>query len=778
MLPKWIKPKPMGPDPYLAGMVEQVADSAYVREKSGQIVYANAALCALSGYTRAELGRMHMRELYVLDAAQSERILDLSNNTFLVRGEQQLKRKDGQLLPVEVCAGFIGGGRVGAVMRDLRKRSTWESGLHSAARLFVFMEGEIEDVLFSLAVEPGEQYRFRSANQAFYRAIGLEPREVIDQPVQAVIPQPALKLVLEHYRQAIREKRAVRWEETSEYPTGVKYGEVTVMPVFNTQGVCIELAGRVHDITERKQHEQAMERQRNMYAMLSQTNQAIVHIHNRDDLFLAICHAIVHHGRLKFAAISLLDPQTQRLRMAVKYGADDDYLQFALIFANPSDIRGRGPSGEAVTTGHYVVCNEFLNDPRTKPWHELALRCGIRASASFPLRTGGQIIGVLSLYSDIPNFFTEDMLPTVSEMAGDVSFALDNYVREADRTRLMRERDQIFSRVADGFLAVDRDWNLTYVNTKACEILGGDPAALLGKNVWSVMPREIVGQLLQPMQISMLQQQAAVLEEYFEFREKWYAVNSYPSADGLTVYFRDITARKLGEEQERAHRAEMERISHRVLEVQESERRNLARELHDEVGQCLSVINMKLREADTLTTKAPLKRLLKEASTTVTELDEQIGQMSLDLHPTVLDDLGLSAALRWCVRTRLGSDGRKVHLDVEPGLPRYPESAEQAVFRVFQESVTNALKYAQAAQINVKLAREAGDKLRLTVADNGRGFDVAAALQAARSGKSLGLLGMQERARFLGGEVAIDSHPGQGTTVQLVLSGHERLKPE
>ncbi|MDE2023336.1 MAG: PAS domain S-box protein [Gammaproteobacteria bacterium] len=751
-----------------------MADGVYVREKSGHIVDTNTALCALSGYTRAELVRMHVRELYVLPETEIQRLLDVSNGAFQVRGEWQLKCKDNQRLPVEVSSGFIGSDRIIAVIHDLRKHTASGTRLHSAERLFALMESEINDVLFSLSVESEEQYRFKFANSAFYRATGLKPHEVVGQPVQAVIPEPSLAQVLKHYRQAIREKRVIHWDETSEYSTGIKHGEVVVMPVFNSQGACTELVGRVHDITERKQHELALERQRNLYAMLSQTNQAIVRLHNRDDLFLAVCHTAVRYGRLQFAAISLLDPQSQQLRLAVKYGADADYLQFAQIFAKPSDVRGRGPAGEAVLTGRHVVCNDFLNDPRTQPWHELARRCGIRASAAFPIRLSGQIIGILSLYASTPDFFTEDMLPTLSEMAGDVSFALDNYAHRADRARLARERDQVFARVADGFLAVNRDWNLTYVNAAAGRIFGSDYAALLGKQLWNVMPREIGDRLRQAFQISMRQQQPAALEVYFDPWKKWYAVNAYPSQDGLTMYFRNITDRKHAEEQERIHRGEIDRISQRLFEVQESERRNLARELHDEIGQSLSLINMKLQEADTLTTEAALKQLLKEASATVIELDGQIGQISLNLHPSVLDDLGLSAAFQWCLRTRLGSDGHKVHLDVEPEISRFSDNVERAVFRVFQESVTNALKYAAATQINVRLVRAEGGKLLLSVSDNGCGFDVAAALQNARNGKSLGLLGMQERARILGGEVAIHSDPGHGTSVQFIVPGQER----
>lgn len=774
MLPRWFKPKPDNVGQYTAGLVEQSTDGVYVRERSGRILYANAALCKLSGYTRAELTRMHVRELYAIPETEFQRLFEISNSTFLIRGERQLKCKDDRMLPVEVRARPFGGDQISAVIHDLSEPTELETQRRRTENLFIVMESEINDVLFSLAVEPGEQYRFQFVNAAFYRATGLEPSEVVGRPVQAVIPEPSLSQVLMHYRQAISEKRAVRWDEMSEYPTGIKYGEVAVTPVFSSQGVCTELVGRVHDITERKQHELTLERQKNLYAMLSQTNQAIVHLHDRDELFQAVCRTAVQHGHLQFAAVALLDRSNRQLRVAALYGLDFGYLQLARIYADPSDTRGLGPLGEAVVKDQLVISNDFLNDPRTRARWQLARQTGIRACAAFPIHEAGQIIGALGLYSNVSGYFGEDVLPTLNEMAGDVSFALDSYIREAEHARLTLERDQVFTRVADGFLAADRDWNLTYVNTAAGKILSGDPKDLIGKNFWSLVPQEIGKQLRQAFQISMVLQQPASLEEYFDPWGSWYVVNTYPSQSGLTVYFQDITARKSLQKQEDAHRAEIRRISQRLLEAQESERRNLARELHDEVGQCLSVINMKLREADALTTDAPVKHLHQEALTIVTELDEQIGQMSLDLHPSVLDDLGLSAAFQWCIRTRLGSGGHKVHLDIAPGLPRFSESAERTVFRVFQESVTNALKYAEATQINVRLAREEDGKLSLSVSDNGCGFDVAAAVQAARNGKSLGLVGMQERAQFLGGEVSIHSEPGHGTTVQLELPSQPR----
>lgn len=761
-------------NPYFATLAEQVNVGVYLREVSGHLIYANAALSELSGYTREELGRMRLRELYELPDSEFQRQLENSHNTFLVRGEQKLRHKNGQLLPVEVEACFLGSDLVSTVVRAAGAPGGVGHKPHTIADLFTVMFREISDQMFSLSVEPGDRYRFRFANLAFYRAAALDTRQVIGKCLQEVLPEPALGRHIEHIHKAIREKCTVFWDEVRESRTGLCYGQARITPVFNACGECTELVGRVRDVTAIREQELSLRRQRDLYAMLSQTNQAIVHLHERRELFEAICRIAVQYAHLQFAAVSLLDPRSRELRVAAKYGQDADYLQLAQIFATPSDVRGFGPAGEAVLTGRSAICNDFLADGRTQPWWELARTAGIRASAAFPLRQAGAIIGVLSLYANAKDYFAEDLLPTLSEIAGDLSFALDNYAREAERRELAQQRDEVFKRIADGFLALDRSWNLTYLNTAGCQLLKGEPATLLGKNVWRVLPAKIGSQLRERFQISMVMQKPAEFEEYFEGWKKWYAIQSYPSRDGLTLYFRDISERKRLQQEEQQHRAEINRISQRLLEVQESERRNLARELHDEVGQCFAAVLMKLRELDRLTEDPAVRQLLAETSGIVTDLDERVGQVSLDLHPAVLDDLGLAAALRWCVRTRFGTAAAQIQLTIEPELPRFADSLERAVFRVFQESLSNAVKYSGATRIRVTLARSGEHELRLRVVDDGRGFDLAAALQAARAGKSLGLLGMQERAEFLGGQLAIDSAAGRGTTVQLTLPATAR----
>jgi PAS domain S-box-containing protein len=132
----------------------------------------------------------------------------------------------------------------------------------------------VSDVIFYLAVEPGEgQYRFVSVNKAFLTATGLAEDQVVGKLVEEVIPQPSLALVLDKYATAIRERQTVRWEETTDYPSGRRVGEVSVTPVFNSAGACTRLIGAVHDITERMASEEVRNR---LAAVVESSDDAII----------------------------------------------------------------------------------------------------------------------------------------------------------------------------------------------------------------------------------------------------------------------------------------------------------------------------------------------------------------------------------------------------------------------------------------------------------------------------------------------------------------------
>ncbi len=145
-----------------------------------------------------------------------------------------------------------------SVALDITARLQAEQAFRANERRLVSIYNTVEDVIFHLAVEADGQFRFVSVNAAFLRITGLLPEAVIGKTVSEVIPEPSLTLVLEKYRQVVEEKTIVRWEETSDYPSGRLVGEVRVAPVLDHNGTCTHLVGSVHNITERKRAEEAL----------------------------------------------------------------------------------------------------------------------------------------------------------------------------------------------------------------------------------------------------------------------------------------------------------------------------------------------------------------------------------------------------------------------------------------------------------------------------------------------------------------------------------------
>lgn len=235
----------------------------------------------------------------------------------------------------------------------------------------------------------------------------------------------------------------------------------------------------------------------------------------------------------------------------------------------------------------------------------------------------------------------------------------------------------------------------------------------------------------------------------------------------------DITERHEAVRRERVYMDELRLMSQRLMEAQEEERRAIARELHDEIGQALTATRINLERMQKEAGDGPLAGQAAGASAIVSEILQQVRQLSLDLHPSVLDDLGLAAALRWLVRTRVGAGELQVALELAEDLPRFAPSVEHTVFRVFQEAVSNVLRHSGAKRFKAKLRLE-GDILRLDAEDDGCGFDLQAAHRRALEGGSLGVIGMQERVRLAGGDIVIESKPGQGTRVQVSMHTRER----
>jgi signal transduction histidine kinase len=206
-------------------------------------------------------------------------------------------------------------------------------------------------------------------------------------------------------------------------------------------------------------------------------------------------------------------------------------------------------------------------------------------------------------------------------------------------------------------------------------------------------------------------------------------------------------------------------LSHRLVEVQESERRHIARELHDEIGQSLTAAEMNLQAALQLPGNEALEKRLEESIQAVERVLEQVHDLSLSLRPSMLDDLGLEPALRSYTHRQAELIGMKAEFRGVQLESRLDSVIETECFRVAQEALTNVVRHAQAKAVTVQLTRSNGH-LHLSVKDDGIGFDVTNLREEAVRGASLGLLSMEERASLAGGGIHFKSRPGNGTEVQ------------
>ncbi|HVC18938.1 MAG TPA: sensor histidine kinase [Vicinamibacterales bacterium] len=227
-----------------------------------------------------------------------------------------------------------------------------------------------------------------------------------------------------------------------------------------------------------------------------------------------------------------------------------------------------------------------------------------------------------------------------------------------------------------------------------------------------------------------------------------------------------ILERRSERQRERTERAEGElrRLSHQLVRAQEDERRRLSRELHDEIGQTLTALRIELHRAERAPAlSAPtFVAAVAECRRLIDQVTHAARDLAMGLRPNMLDDLGLEPALSWHTQDFSRRYKVPVDLSVSGDLQELPEPHRTCLYRVVQEALTNCARHARATRVSVIVERK-GDRISLSVLDDGVGMDLR------RQHEGLGLIGIEERLRELGGTMAIRSAPGEGTVLVMWL---------
>ncbi|MDH4316735.1 MAG: ATP-binding protein [Gammaproteobacteria bacterium] len=344
--------------------------------------------------------------------------------------------------------------------------------------------------------------------------------------------------------------------------------------------------------------------------------------------------------------------------------------------------------------------------------------------------------------------------------------------RTAEVSDLRNRLDSATEYSPAGVLVIDREMNIVSLNPAGMEQLGVDSIPAEWRGFRDIMQDfEMYSTNGERISLGKGPLTDAINEgkvtDRFEFRlvrpdrvVRWYRVAIAPirSDDGLIT---GATAINLDISKEKQATEAMRALTQQLMQVQEDERTQLAYELHDEIGQYLTALNLNLHA---LEKGSNFQKLLVDCIAQVDGLMSTVKNLSVELRPAMLDDLGLVAAVRWYLARQRQRSGLGITFDSNVSLGKLSPEISTACFRVVQEAVTNAISHSGCDALTVRMYNEDGG-LFVEISDRGCGFDVRNRNSAGSQQPGLGLLVMRERVSQLGGEFAVESEIGRGTQI-------------
>jgi PAS domain S-box-containing protein len=611
----------------------------------------------------------------------------------------------------------------------------------------------VNDVIFHLHVE-GDSFRFLHINPAFTRATGLTEAQVVGRFVEDVIPEPSRSLVLANYRRAIAERRTVRWEEVTTYPTGQKVGEVSITPVIEPNGQCTQLIGTVSDITEVRAQQESIR----LYADIVRA----VHIglsmwwvadpHDVESIRLAAANAEAS----RMAGVDLASNLGKPLLELLPSLRGTLLVEMIATVAREGKEQERDAVPSMIHPGRIASVKAF---PLPSGSVGLAIQ-DVTASVRAARLQAGERRALELLAADAPlkEILTSIVLMLEELQPDSIASVL---LLDETGTRLMHgaapHLPEAYNRALDGALISDCAGSCGTAAFRGTPVyvadIKTDPLWQDYRDLAAMLDRRAC------WSTPILGNDGAVLGTFALYMRN----PGLPDKAALDLIARAIHVTAIVLERKRLDEA-MRALPARIEEVREEERTGIAREIHDELGQAMTALKMDIAWLARRTRDhAELKTKLDEMSAMTDEVIQAVRRISAELRPGMLDDLGLPATIEWQASEFGSRTGITTHVDNQLGEVKLDRAVATAAFRIFQEALTNVARHADATRVDITL--RADDRtLHLDIADDGVGVSTVTARPGA-----LGLLGMRERARQLGGDCVIARREPSGTLVSLTV---------
>jgi len=476
--------------------------------------------------------------------------------------------------------------------------------------------------------------------------------------------------------------------------------------------------------------------------------------------------------KVEVVLIFSLDDRTQELELIAYEGVDVEYA---------SAVRrmklGEGFCGRVVSTGQPMITNYSSTCPDDERPEESGE--SIKAQLSVPLQSRGKIIGTLCAGTRLPHQFSHDEIELLIAIGNLVGIAMENsqlYNEKtvaAEQCRLSEERyRQLFENAQDAIWVQDLSGKITAANEAAAELFGCPLAEMVGADIRQFISEEgirrsqnIQEDLLcgkkvkQPYTQQITKKDGS--EALLRLTTNLISNNSHP--DGMQFIARDRTQEIRMQENQRF-------FMQQITRAHEEERLRISRDLHDCTAQSLIAVLHQMHEFNQTVEHLPMTNLkiLWGFQEQLKGVLQDVRQLSRDLRPSILDDLGLLAAVEWLVGQLKTEHKLEARLLITGEKRRFSPDIEVALFRIIQEALRNITKHAQAtkAQVIVDFQKT---ETRIAVSDDGNGFKMPANLgELSRLGK-LGIDGMQTRVRLIGGKLNVHSSEDSGTIITITI---------